>query len=231
MQRLALSLLILLAAASCAQELQRGPCRFHGAERVLKLRWYTVADPALMRRDGDPNAVLLVLASAEDHLRGRIDAIRIDLETGAETETSVPYVKQPDGTFATPGHRRIATPEHPQSPEAQSFVRDGTLRVELDGHKVSFPAVGPGFANKKIRVVEKERYTGTHRVIYGRQPILEQQLIRYDHVPSLASRIAIDPDGDRMACMCTDDATWLAVFRRSALERASRGAQPSTENR
>ena len=61
-------------------------------------------------------------------------------------------------------------------------------------------------------------------IAYGEAaPLVEQDFVDLTSPESVDAFIQIEPDGDRIVCMCTDDrGTWLGIYSKKKLE-ASQG--------
>lgn len=221
MRRLIGSVLMTAAMmlAGCSREMQRGECRFHDPDRLLVINPQNrITDHlSLARRVGEPNALYLMTGPAS--MDGTVaNAIRIDVVTGAETEETISGISQTGGGMP-PGWVLFLSDE-PISSTAPPLIRRRVLRVDFKGTKTTSPAIGRYFGDSRARVFRKELFTGTRRIVFGQKVLVEQDLTRYDHIPGIIHQAAIEPDGDRIACLCVDTATRIGIFTRSRLEAA-----------
>lgn len=214
----------LLAIATFAtigcREMQRGECHFYAPTRLIKLDVFEDL-PRLVSRHSDPNALILITGISEPRTAPRA-ALRIDVISGRQTIDKVPAADQSGRQPNPPGYTSfILDPGLIQDPSAHSLVRSGTLRVDFRGRNLPNPAIvvpEEMARDKSLKLGRRNNYTGTFSVMFGQRKLFEQELVNYDYIPNLKKFVAIEPDGDRLVCLCNDDrGSWLAVFHRSTL--------------
>ena len=54
--------------------------------------------------------------------------------------------------------------------------------------------------------------------MFGDHVLVEQDIENYTPRMPIEMYVAVEPDGDRVVCMCRDTDTWLGVFSRKKLE-------------
>lgn len=210
-----------LLFSSCSRGMEHGECRFHAPDQLISVTSRIEDTLTFAKRRDDPNALYLIYGAAS--MDGTVmAAIRVDLVTGAQSEETFPGWSQTGGG-APEGWVEFASDE-PISRTAHPLIRQRVLRVEFKGTKTTTPAIGRDFGESRTRIGSNERYNGTRRIVFGSRVLLEQDLRRYDHVPSIMHTAAVEPDGDRIACVCADTATRVGIFHRSRL-----GAAPQSK--
>jgi hypothetical protein len=203
----------LFCLAACGgRQMGTGECRFHDPDKMIVLKSQKISLMSVMHHDSEPDALYFVYS-------GPAGAIRVDLNTGAESYESV-MSGGANGEPPPPGWHYFATADR-ISPAAPPIIRSGLLRVVFRGTKTTVPAIGHYFGDKRPRLFRKPLFNGTRQVVYGNHVLVEQELKDYDHVPSLAMRTHVEMDGDRIACLCVDNASRIGIFRRGLLDAAS----------
>jgi len=210
-QQLWLVVLLIMLAGGCSRRSRFGQCVFKAPDKLIKLD--IPAPPGVIeiaKRHGDRDA-LLFLTDAHDE-QHRIDAIRIDLRTGRQSADSMTY--DADGRTPSPGYVQF----HSAFSLDPLFVTK-TIRFAYAGRtgKIFYPARS---MEGRWSIESDERFSGTRKIMLGDRVLVEQAIGNYTpHMP-IDSYVAIEPDGDRVVCLCSDTDNWLGIFSRKKLQSA-----------
>ena len=208
--RAAFAILVALAVVRCQPEVAIGECRFSGAERVVTLGNRIVSLDTPVARAGEPsNEVLLLTGGASETQR---DVLRLDLTTGALSNATMPY----DGSgrsWPHPGYTMFAgsilSPVHP-------LVQRGLIRAVFEGR--TFTRKRLAVSDGKFTTIDEPLFTGTRKVLAGRRVMVEQRLKNYPAGDQALEGVHIEPDGDRIVCLCNDSTgTHAAMFSQAKL--------------
>lgn len=208
-------LLALLIAACGGRERELGDCRFRDPLRLVELRDQRLFTLRIARAASEPHALYIATGRSVASTAAPAEALRVDLASGAQTWTDVPF-----GGMSGRGDEQwvhFGTGER-VSPLAPEPIRSGVLRVAFNGTKTTRKAVGPAFGDQRWRLRDVTTYTGDRVVMHGDRVLLEQTLTNFDHVPGTDRNLAVDPEGGFVAAFCQDRrANWIGIYDRSRL--------------
>jgi hypothetical protein len=213
------SLMFFLMAVGCQAQASRGRCVIRDADSVVHIKGKHLNSLEIVRRDSDPKALLLVTGGDDAATQKRQAAIQVDLNTGEQVEDWVPYELSPLG------YKRFASGP-PLSP-LHPLLASKTLHFEYMGRRTSIPLPNRN-ADGDWSLVRQDHFTGTRRIAYDSHALVDQDFTNYTWLVGIEEHVQIEPDGDRIVCLCTDGrGSWLGVFSKTKLD-AARTAQRNT---
>lgn len=216
-----------ISTAACAQEHHRSDCRFLRPQMLMKLEGHLAA-LEVHRRNSDPDALFILDYTDLNEEKTQVGATKIELPSRKMSREYLPY----DGTgrsWPPRGYTPFVSGEAPA--EQHPLIRSHKLRYEYLGRTGTrrFPVYSEGTWS----IGKEERFTGTRRLIYGTRPLLEQDFVNAAYMGDLHDTVQIEPDGDRLVCMCYDGraGSWIAIFSMKKLEAEQRPAPKGESHR
>jgi len=206
-----LTVAVTLLIADCSREYRFGRCIFERPDKLINLKTREPRPLLLIaRKNADRNALLFLTDPDDEHRR--IGAIRIDLRTGLQSADSMTY--DADGRTPSAGYVQFksAYSSHP-------LFATNTIRFAYTGRtgKIWYPERS---IDGRWSIESDERFTGTRRIMFGNRVLVNQAVTNFTPKMPVDWYVAIEPDGDRVVCLCEDTDVWLGIFSRKKLESA-----------